>query len=286
MAFGIGYAQAEERLFQMELLRRAAEGRLSRPARQPVPTDGRAHSPRLRDRRRAPGARSPRSTRPTAPRLQHYADGVNAVIARDELDPSTMPAGLTLPQDLPLAAVDPVRHARDHHPRDPRHRRVRRQRGRLRRPRTAAGDALRHARARCGSSTTSSSPAPRHADYDPSRQRGRADDRRPALLVPELHAGRHRAPDRGAGRERRAGASPRCCPAIRRWPRARHNWASRCSAPTPGRSPRAGRSPAGAAVGRAAGRLLRARGLRRAGGARAGAPMCAVSACPAAAPGS
>ena len=29
LAFGFGYAQAEERLFQMEILRRAAEGRLS-----------------------------------------------------------------------------------------------------------------------------------------------------------------------------------------------------------------------------------------------------------------
>ena len=49
LAFGIGYAQAEERLFQMEILRRAAEGRLS------IPADGPAHPPRLGDRRLAPG---------------------------------------------------------------------------------------------------------------------------------------------------------------------------------------------------------------------------------------
>ena len=101
LAFGTGYAQAEERLFQMEILRRAAEGRLAELlggqylqmdllTRRDSETDG---------ERQAQIAALDPTNRAS---LQRYADGINAVIARDGSDPNAMPAGLTLTQDSPL----------------------------------------------------------------------------------------------------------------------------------------------------------------------------------------
>jgi penicillin amidase len=106
LAFGIGYAQAEERLFQMDVLRRAAEGRLSDLlGSQYLQMDvlARRDSETDAERRAQIDSLDPRNRAS----LQRYADGVNAVIARDSGDPNAMPAGLTLAQDSPLAAWTP-----------------------------------------------------------------------------------------------------------------------------------------------------------------------------------
>lgn len=106
LAFGTGYAQAEERLFQMDILRRAAEGRLSDLlGNQYLQMDvlTRRDSETDAERRAQINALDPTDRAS----LQRYADGINAVIARDKLDPNTMPAGLTLGQDTPLASWTP-----------------------------------------------------------------------------------------------------------------------------------------------------------------------------------
>jgi penicillin amidase len=106
IGYGVGYAQAEERLFQMEVLRRAAEGRLSDllgpdyltmdvVTRRDSETDGERHA--------QVAALPPGQQRS----LQSYADGINAVIQRDSGDPSKLPAGFTLTQDLPIAPWTP-----------------------------------------------------------------------------------------------------------------------------------------------------------------------------------
>ena len=106
IAYGIGYAQAEERLFQMDILRRAAEGRLSDLlGDQYVQMDvlTRRDSETEAERQKAIAALDPTDRAS----LQRYADGINAVIARDSGDPNLMPAGLTLAQDTPLAQWTP-----------------------------------------------------------------------------------------------------------------------------------------------------------------------------------
>ena len=106
VAFGTGYAQAEERLFQMDILRRAAEGRLSdllgsQYLQMDVLT--RRDSETDAERQAQIDALDPTNRAS----LQRYADGINAVIARDSIDPNAMPAGLTLAQDTPLAPWTP-----------------------------------------------------------------------------------------------------------------------------------------------------------------------------------
>ena len=101
IAYGIGYAQAQERLFQMEILRRAAEGQLA-------PLLGHAYlemdlittrdSETAAERQRQLAALTP-SDRVA---LQRYVAGINAVIKQDTSDPSLMPAGFQLLQDLPI----------------------------------------------------------------------------------------------------------------------------------------------------------------------------------------
>jgi penicillin amidase len=103
LAYGIGYAQAEERLFQMEVLRRAAEGQLSQLlGSQYLQMDviTRRDSETEQERQGQLATLSPGNRAS----LQSYVDGVNAVIARDSSDPSQMPAGFTLLQDLPIRA--------------------------------------------------------------------------------------------------------------------------------------------------------------------------------------
>ena len=107
ISFGVGYAQAEERLFQMEILRRAAEGRLSNllgPTNGTtdlllmdtvIRRDSETNDERLAQLRR-------HLTRGQQHSLQRYADGINAVIQRFTLDPTQMPAGFVLTQDLPV----------------------------------------------------------------------------------------------------------------------------------------------------------------------------------------
>lgn len=101
IAYGIGYAQAQERLFQMEILRRAAEGQLA-------PLLGHAYlemdlittrdSETAAERQRQLAALSP-SDRVA---LERYVAGINAVIKQDTSEPSLMPAGFQLLQDLPI----------------------------------------------------------------------------------------------------------------------------------------------------------------------------------------
>ncbi|MFL5824831.1 MAG: penicillin acylase family protein [Solirubrobacteraceae bacterium] len=100
IAYGIGYAQAEERLFQMEILRHAAEGQLSELLGRPyleMDLITRRDSETAAERRAQVSALSP-SDRAA---LQSYVAGVNAVIQRDTAQPSLMPAGFQLLQDLP-----------------------------------------------------------------------------------------------------------------------------------------------------------------------------------------
>lgn len=102
-AYGIGYAQAEERLFQMEVLRRAAEGRLADllgPDYLTMDLVTRRDSETDAERRQAIASELTAGQRES---LQAYADGINAVIAKVSTDPGSMPAGFTLTQDLPIA---------------------------------------------------------------------------------------------------------------------------------------------------------------------------------------
>lgn len=103
VAFGIGYAQAQERLFQMELLRRAAEGRLADLVGPDyLQMDELTRRDSETDAERMQAVKS-ELTPGQQQSLQAYADGVNAVIARVEMDPNSMPAGFTLTQDEPIA---------------------------------------------------------------------------------------------------------------------------------------------------------------------------------------
>jgi penicillin amidase len=98
LAFGTGYAQAEERLFQMDILRRAAEGRLSDLlGSQYVQMDVLTRRDSETDAERQAQINALDPTNRAS--LERYADGINAVIARDRNDPNSMPAGLTLAQD-------------------------------------------------------------------------------------------------------------------------------------------------------------------------------------------
>src|SRR5207302_8422430 len=79
LAYGIGYAQAEERLFQMEILRRAGEGRLSDLlGSQYLQMDllTRRDSETDAERQAEISALDPTNRAS----LQRYADGINAVI--------------------------------------------------------------------------------------------------------------------------------------------------------------------------------------------------------------
>jgi penicillin amidase len=103
IAYGIGYAQAEERLFQMEVLRRAAEGRLADLLGPDyVQMDELTRRDSETDAERT-AAINNELTAGEREALGAYADGINAVIARDSSDPNALPAGFTLTQDMPIA---------------------------------------------------------------------------------------------------------------------------------------------------------------------------------------
>ncbi len=101
IAYGIGYAQAEERLFQMEVLRRAAEGDLAQllgSSYLEMDLITRRDSETADERSAQIAALSPANRAS----LGSYADGINAVITRDTSTPDDMPAGFELLQDLPI----------------------------------------------------------------------------------------------------------------------------------------------------------------------------------------
>ena len=101
IAYGIGYAQAEERLFQMEVLRRAAEGDLAELLGRPyleMDVITRRDSETAAERQAQIAALTPANRGA----LDSYVAGINAVIRRDTDHPSMMPAGFQLLQDLPI----------------------------------------------------------------------------------------------------------------------------------------------------------------------------------------
>jgi penicillin amidase len=101
LAYGIGYAQAEDRLFQMEVFRRDAEGQLSDLL---GPTYLQMDLLAARDNENAADRAAALAMLTAAQRqvLDAYSAGINAVIARDQNDPSQLPAAFTLLQDLPI----------------------------------------------------------------------------------------------------------------------------------------------------------------------------------------
>lgn len=101
IAYGIGYAQAQERLFQMEVLRRAAEGDLADllgPSYLKMDMITTRDSETAAERGGQIAALSPGNRKA----LDSYAAGINAVIRKDTEDPALMPAGFQLLQDLPI----------------------------------------------------------------------------------------------------------------------------------------------------------------------------------------
>jgi penicillin G amidase len=101
IAYGIGFGQAEERLFQMEVLRRAAEGELAQllgSSYQEMDTITRRDSETDAEREAQIAALS--SSNRAA--LDSYVAGINAVIQRDTVGRSQLPAGFELLQDLPI----------------------------------------------------------------------------------------------------------------------------------------------------------------------------------------
>jgi penicillin G amidase len=100
-AFGVGYAQAEDRLFQMEILRRAGEGELADlvgPNYLQMDLVTRRDSETAADRAAAINTLTPQLREA----LHAYSDGINAVITHDQQSPSQLPAAFTLLQDLPI----------------------------------------------------------------------------------------------------------------------------------------------------------------------------------------
>lgn len=111
IAFGVGYAQAEERMFQMEVLRRAAEGTISElvgPGTNNAYStmdfitrrDSETNGERIAEIHRilTPGQRAS---------LQRYTDGINAYIGYLTLHPDQLPAGFVLTSDLPIPQWSP-----------------------------------------------------------------------------------------------------------------------------------------------------------------------------------
>jgi len=101
LAFGVGYAQAEDRLFQMEILRRAGEGTLSDllgPSYLQMDLITSRDFETAADR----AAQTATLTEADQQDLAAYSEGINAVIARDEQHPAQLPAGFTLLQDTPI----------------------------------------------------------------------------------------------------------------------------------------------------------------------------------------
>ncbi|MHB8465920.1 MAG: penicillin acylase family protein [Acidimicrobiales bacterium] len=102
LGYGAGVAEAEDRLFQMEAFRRAAEGTLSEllgPSELRYDEQYRRDTETATERAADIGAHL---TPEEIGALDGYVDGVNAIIRRDTLDPSRLPAEFTLLADLPI----------------------------------------------------------------------------------------------------------------------------------------------------------------------------------------
>src|SRR5207244_16094 len=102
LAFGAGVAMAEDRLFQMDVYRRAAEGRLS----ELVGTSYLRYDEEYRRDAETDAERADDITRHLSPAdvaaLDAYVAGVNDVIQRVQANPALLPAEFTLLQDLPI----------------------------------------------------------------------------------------------------------------------------------------------------------------------------------------
>ena len=103
LGYGIGYAQAEDRLFQMEVFRRAGEGTLSEMlGGDYLEMDTVMRRDMETATERAQQIKNMLTTGQQAS-FQRYADGINAVIQRDMQNPTLMPAGFELATALPIA---------------------------------------------------------------------------------------------------------------------------------------------------------------------------------------
>jgi penicillin amidase len=112
IGFGVGYAQAEERMFQMEVLRRAAEGTISELVGPGVNNsystmdfvtrrDSETNDERIAQ---IQGLLSPGQQAS----LQRFTDGINAYINYLTMHPDQMPAGFVLTSDLPIPQWSPT----------------------------------------------------------------------------------------------------------------------------------------------------------------------------------
>ena len=106
-AYGNGYAQAEDRLFQMDILRRAATGRLAQrlgPSYLLMDQVARRDGFPLDERERFFKRLSRRNRRS----LEAYRDGVNAFIAKVTMDPMQLPFEFLGTPPEPWSAADSV----------------------------------------------------------------------------------------------------------------------------------------------------------------------------------
>ena len=100
--FGIGYAMAQDRLFQMEVFRRVGHGTLATL----IGASGLAMDEQVARLSEGPERRSRElAAQPAAvrSRLHRFSDGINAWIAQARSDPSRLPAEFALLGDLPIA---------------------------------------------------------------------------------------------------------------------------------------------------------------------------------------
>jgi acyl-homoserine lactone acylase PvdQ len=100
--FGAAYAVAEDRLFQLDLFRRATQGRLSEILGKDYLDDDYIarrdyYTPAEVDQQLAALPAELRA------RFDAYRDGINAYIAQTRLDPTKLPAEFTATGDLPIA---------------------------------------------------------------------------------------------------------------------------------------------------------------------------------------
>jgi penicillin amidase len=112
IAFGVGYAQAEERLFQMEVLRRVAEGTISELV---GPGTNNSYATMDFVTRRDSETNNDRLSQISAilslgqqASLQRYTDGINAYIHHLTLHPDQVPSGFILTTDLPIPQWAPT----------------------------------------------------------------------------------------------------------------------------------------------------------------------------------
>src|SRR5262249_34460153 len=106
-AFAYGYAEAEDRLFQMDILRRAATGRLAEmlgPDYLLMDEVNRRDGFTLDERQQIFGRLGPRDRR----LIEAFRDGVNAFIERVTVDPALLPFEFTGTPPAPWDVADSV----------------------------------------------------------------------------------------------------------------------------------------------------------------------------------